>query len=65
MTTQQLLTILRRCSKLEIDDLNRWPQFLFQKDLSEMSEAEALLLLNHLDAQSIAEALFRRRSRPV
>ena len=49
MSTKQLLLILHRCRELRIADRNSWPQFLFDKKLDDMSEAEAVLLLRHLE----------------
>lgn len=51
MITQQLLLILHRCRELQIRDVDRWPQFLFGKDLEQINEAEAARLLAHLETQ--------------
>jgi len=57
ISTRQLLLILHRCRELRIADRNSWPQFLFGKDLEEMSEAEAARLLAHLETQINQEVL--------
>jgi hypothetical protein len=48
MTTRQLLLILHRCKELRLDNVNRWPQFLYGKNLEELNRVEALRLLRYL-----------------
>jgi len=49
MKTSQLLLILHQCREQQEADLNRWPQFLFGKNLEEIDEGEAAQLIRHLN----------------